>query len=234
MLTNHKGESALDRATVEVDAPDDSDDNRILHTSDSLDHATNHTDAHLSKRKRLSGKVKSVLHVHNDQLNVAGNSNYVTLAASPNAVSEDARLDDDASPEPPAQGFKSLVQHPIDTIKAKTDRKTNKEVAANFLSPEVTHAQDVELIHAQDSLDSSKSENEKLQACKDLETLKKARQDLFVRWTMDRHVLKLRQLGGKGRHGQSRRESGTRDLDWKMYFQQVRNTTQVGRNSMTV
>ena len=134
MLSNHKGESVLDRAAVESKPPSED--------SSRDEGESMQNDIHMSKRKRLSGKMKSLLHVANNDINVAGNAEFVTLAASPDAISGDSRLDETKPPLPGPQGFQQLVHHPIDTVKAKTQRKTNKEVAANLLSPEVTHAQE--------------------------------------------------------------------------------------------
>ena len=218
MLSNHKGESVLDRSAVESEAIEENSHDH---------HTTASNDTHLSKRERFNGKVKSLLHIHNDHMNIAGNEASVTLAASPDAIAADARLDEGALPGPGPQGFKQLVQHPVDTIKAKTERKTNKELANNLLSPEITHAQDVELIRAQDTLDNADSEREKIQACGDLETLKKARQDLFVRWTMDRHVSKLQRLESDEKRDRRHREhSRQRDTEkhvagWIDYSQEV-------------
>lgn len=211
--------STLDRAEVEKDAPDESSPNH---------HPTDDKDIHLSKSERLSGKVKSLLHVHNDRPNGADTEGCLPLASSPNAIISDARLSESTPPTPGPQGFKRLVRHPVDTVKAKTERKTNKTVAANLLSPEITHAQDVELVRAQDTLTTAKTEETKLQACEEIETLKKARQDLFVRWTMDRHVLKLKRLESKegqersGKKPGSQMNPGNEHLGWKDYSQQVR------------
>ena len=222
MLSNQHGESVLDRAALGSDAPDE---------SDSHHHPTADKEIHMSKRERVSGKVKSLLHIHNDHLNIAGNEDSVTLAASPDAISKDARLDEGALPSPGPQGFKQLLQHPVDTVKAKTERKTNKEVAANLLSPEVTHAQDVELVRTQDALTNAKTEEEKNHAREHLETLKKARQDLFVRWTMDRHVLKLRRLESPEEQDRRQKKSDSQAdpdegyLGWKTCGQQVRSSS---------
>ena len=211
MLSKYKGESVLDRAGIESNPPSE---DLTEHEEESMQN-----DIHLSKRKRLSGKVKSLLHVSNDHMNVTGNADCVTLAASPDAVSGESRLDESKPPLPGPQGFQQLVQHPIDAVKAKTQRKTNKEVAANLLSPEVTHGQSVGLIRAQDTLDNAQSEDDRVQAYDDLETLKKARQDLFVRWTMDRHVLKLKRLEGRTVHKDTNRN--LRQLGWKGYSREV-------------
>ena len=77
----------------------------------------------------------------------------------------------------------------------------------------------VGLVRAQDTLDNAQSEDQKLQAYDDLETLKKARQDLFVRWTMDRHVSKLKRLEGGTTHKESGRKF--KELGWKVYSQEV-------------
>ncbi|KAL8690763.1 MAG: hypothetical protein Q9218_003867 [Villophora microphyllina] len=217
MSSKYKGESVLDRAEVELGTPG----------AASTENKTVDNDLHMSKRERFSGKVKSLLHISNDQINDASNVDYVVLAASPNVTPGEPRLDEGEPPNPQPQGFQQLVQHPVDTIKAKTQRKTNKEVAANLLSPEVTHAQDVALIHAQDTLDTAKSDSDIFRACEDLETLKKARQDLYVRWTMDRHVQKLRRLESKSTQGRKQNEVNDvslrkcRELGWKRYGQEL-------------
>lgn len=219
MPSDIQGESVLDRAAV---------GNHGFENSSPDHHPAIDKETRMTKRERLSGKVKSLLHVRNDQTDLVANEDCVTLAASPTVIAGDARLDESTPPKPGPEGFKQLIQHPVDTVKAKTERKTNKEVAANLLSPEVTHAQDVELIRAKDTLDTAKTEEEKLQACNDLETLKKARQDLFVRWTMDRHVSKLKRLESKEEQGRSRTKAGSHEstgdegLGWKSYGQQVR------------
>ncbi|KAL8994120.1 MAG: hypothetical protein Q9169_005833 [Polycauliona sp. 2 TL-2023] len=171
MLSNHKGESVLDRAVIESDTPDDD----LTELQDTVD-----TEVHLSKRSRLGGKVKSLLHISDDQVVFARNTDCVTLADSPDVMDRENRLDETSPPKPGSQGMHQMIQHPVDIFEAKTQHKTNQEVATNLLSPEVTHAQDVELIHAQNTLNSAQIENAQAKACEDLEILKKARQDLFT------------------------------------------------------
>ncbi|KAL8669396.1 MAG: hypothetical protein Q9168_006008 [Polycauliona sp. 1 TL-2023] len=220
MLSDENGDSVLDRAAVEPDTPDDD----LTELQDTVD-----TDINLSKRKRIAGKFKSLLHISDDQINVASNADCATLADSPSATSGGNRLDEQMPQKPGPQGFQQVIHHPLDAVKAKTQRKTNQEVATNLLSPEVTHAQDVELIHSQDTLNNAQSESERAKACENLETLKKARQDLFVRWTMDRHVLKLKQLGTKTtlererqrKEPDSQQTPKSEHLGWKAYGQQL-------------
>ena len=118
------------------------------------------------------------------------------------------------------------INHPRTTVNAA--RKTNREVAANVSTPEVSHAYDVELVLAQENMESAKTEEERSSAHGDLEVLKRARQDMFVRWTMDRHVLKIRQLEKKPFLPKARTdfmmkdESGQHKMDWKAYGSHVR------------
>ena len=99
---------------------------------------------------------------------------------------------------PPANGglhgLRDFAHQPIQTNEAKAERATGRSVAQNVATAEISHAHDVELVMAQDRMNSAKTDNENSLAHHDLERIKKARQDMFVRWTMDRHVLKLRQL----------------------------------------
>lgn len=139
MSSDGNNGSMLDRAAV---------DNETSNESIANPHSNTDVDVHMSKRKRFSGKVKSILHVHNEQLNVTNNADAVTLALYPNVTTGEPRLDEGSSPEQPPQGSKQLVQHPVDNIKMKAERKTKSEVAATLLSPEITHAQDVELLRA--------------------------------------------------------------------------------------
>ncbi len=55
----------------------------------------------------------------------------------------------------------------------------------------VAHGANVRLVRAYDELVNAESEKDKINATNHLEELEKARQDSFVRWTMDRHVLKV-------------------------------------------
>lgn len=129
-------------------------------------------------KKQLGVKVKCILHINNDKLDATDNTYTVTLALFPKATTGSARLDNDP-PEQGLQGFGDQLRTPVDAIKAKTERRTNKKSAKNLVSSEVTHSQDVALVHAQAGLDMAKTDREKLLASKHFEGLKKARQDLL-------------------------------------------------------
>ena len=221
-------DSTLDRAAVESDSGADDDNHRILHTTDASSQANPTLTEHVSKRAQLKGKVKDILHVDKARITVTNPADGVTLAPSPNPTEMPYRLDDHP-PEEGNQTFRDFVHQPVQTIKAKAERKTNKAVAQNLSTAEISHAHDVELIFAQDHLASAQTEEQRSSATQDLQVLKRARQDMFVRWTMDRHVLKIRQLERKPIQHRSRAdfvakgESGQHKMDWKAYGSHVRS-----------
>lgn len=207
---------------MERDSGDD-DSNRILHTTDASSSQANPASVeHVSKGSQLKKRAKEILHINNPRTKVTEPAHGVTLAPSPKPTEMPHRLDDHP-PDEGIHGIKDFVHQPVQTIKAKAVRKTNREVAGNVSTAEVSHAHDVELILAQDHMEKAQTEEERSSAHQDLEVLKRARQDLFVRWTMDRHVLKIRQLEKKpflhkGRtEFMTKDESGQHKMDWKAY-----------------
>ena len=226
-------DSTLDRAAVEYDSEDGDANHRILHTTDASSQANPTLIEHVSKRARLKEKAKEILHIDKGSITVAEPADGVTLAPSPNSTEMPYRLDNHP-PEEGIHGLKDFVHQPVQTIKAKADRKTNKAVAENLSTAEISHAHDVELILAQDHVASAQTEEERSSANQDLEVLKRARQDMFVRWTMDRHVLKIRQLERRPiQHREradfvARGESGQKKMDWKAYGSHVRSIRHAG------
>ena len=62
-------DSSLDRAAVEFDSGDDDDANhRILHITDVSSQANPTLIEHVSKRARLKGKAKEILHIDKSQV----------------------------------------------------------------------------------------------------------------------------------------------------------------------
>ena len=219
-------DATLDRAAVERDSGDDDDSHRVPHTTDAFSSQANPAFVeHVSKGSQLKKRAKEILHIKHPRTTV--NAHAVTLAPSPNPTEMPHRLDDHP-PDQGIHGLKDFVHLPVQTIKAKAVRKTNREVAANVSTAEVSHAYDVELVLAQENMESAKTEEERSSAHGDLEVLKRARQDMFVRWTMDRHVLKIRQLEKKPFLPKARTdfmmkdESGQHKMDWKAYGSHVR------------
>lgn len=187
--------SVLDRATVEYDT-EGYDSDRILHTTDVSSQSVPASTEPVSKKAQLKQKVGEILHIKTSSTAVIEPMNGETLAPTPDATATPYRLD--KSPPPKGlDGLKDFAHQPVRTIKAKSERRTNREVAKNLATAEISHAQDVELVLAQDQLAQAATGEEQSSAYQKLEVLKKARQDMFVRWTMDRHVTKIGRLERK-------------------------------------
>jgi hypothetical protein len=87
-----------------------------------------------------------------------------------------------------------LMHHPIDTVKEKVSNQGNQEVAGNIAAKEIPHGQEVDLVNASTAVDRARTESEKLLAIRNLSELLKQRQSTYVRWSLDRHVSKVRVL----------------------------------------
>ena len=226
LATISRMDFTLDRATVEDDSEDERNQDRILHSSDVFGHSTSIPPVHISKRHQIKIKAKQILHVNHSGKDTSASANGVTLSKSPDASTMPGRLDSSPANEG-LHGLRDFVHQPVQTTKARVERATNREAAKTVATAEVSHAHDVELVMAQDRMNAANTEEERSSAYQDLERIKMARQDLFVRWTMDRHVLKLRQLESQPIHSRSRGEFSTRDdaghakTDWTAYGQHV-------------
>lgn len=101
-------------------------------------------------------------------------------------------------------------------------------MAANIVTKEVSHGQEVDLVNAHTAISHAKTGNEKLLAVENLSRLIRKRQKTFVRWTLDRHVTKVRALPQASLMKPARTdfEKHTADqgmvMDWRGYTQQVR------------
>ena len=220
-ITKPMGGSTLDRAAVEYDSGEDDDNDRILHTTDVASLSAPASTGHKSKGNRLKHKAREILHVDSPR------ADGVTLAPLPNPAAMPYRLDNHP-PDKGLDGLKDFAHQPIQTIKAKAKRRTNREVARNLATAEISHADNVELVLAQDHMASADTKEEQSSAHQDLEVLKKARQDMFIRWTIDRHVLKIRRLERIPIQPRERAEFTTKDqsghdkTNWKTYVGHVR------------
>jgi hypothetical protein len=70
----------------------------------------------------------------------------------------------------------------------------NQEVAANIAAVEIHHGQEVDLVNAASAAEEATTEKEKAAATQTLSELLKQRQSTYVRWSLDRHVTRLRVL----------------------------------------
>ncbi|KAF2794867.1 hypothetical protein K505DRAFT_407283 [Melanomma pulvis-pyrius CBS 109.77] len=112
-----------------------------------------------------------------------------------NAIEEksDSRLDS-SPPLPEKTTLRDALHNPIDTVKSKVSGQGNHQVAANIAAKEIPHGRDVDLLNAQATVECAQTDTEKMLATQTVEDLMKERQNMFVRWTLDRHVTKVRVL----------------------------------------
>lgn len=180
-------------------------------------------DVGLSKRKRLSIKAKNLLHIGSDP--TAPEAKGPVLADAPDSVSK-SRLVSDA-PTKESHTLSDLVHNPVETVKSKVTGTSGHQAAANLVAKEISHGREVELVQAHEDIARAKTDRERLLAIQNVDELVKARQDMFVRWTMDRHVTKVRMLKKPTESMKPRAEfvmkqaDGKERMDWAGYVAHV-------------
>ncbi|KAF2637909.1 hypothetical protein P280DRAFT_520509 [Massarina eburnea CBS 473.64] len=116
-----------------------------------------------------------------------------SMLANPVTEASESRLREQL-PVPEKATVKDFLHHPVDTAKDKVSNQGNHEIAANIAAREVSHGQDVDLLHAHEELQGAETRAAEEKAEATLEELVKERQNMFVRWTLDRHITKVRIL----------------------------------------
>jgi hypothetical protein len=175
---------------------DESEPVRTSGASPAIDARAEHSSTHrirnsLSERgHEAKDKLKKVLHISKDNDDPVKES---PIQAGPlNGDNDNSILS--KVPVPTKQGMKDFAHHPVDTVQAAISNQGNQQVAANIASKEVPHEQEKELVEAKERLDDAQTEKERLLAIKDINRLLRERQTWFIRWTLDRHVAKVRLL----------------------------------------
>jgi hypothetical protein len=179
----------------------------------------------LRERKHHAGiKIRKTLHMSkvSDDLD----SKSPILANTADEESESRLVH--KIPVPDKHTVKDFVHNPIDTVKSKVSNQGNQQVAANIAEKEISHGKDVDIVNAQDAVTRATTEREKLLAIKDLSKLMKERQGTYARWSLDRHVTKIRQLPRETMvkkpqaHFQKKGSQGQLVTDWHAYGSHVR------------
>jgi hypothetical protein len=177
----------------------------------------------LKERKHNAAiKIRQKLHISKESDHISSQSPILA-----NTTEEsDSRLVHEL-PNPDKATFKDFVHNPVDTVKAKVSNQGNEEIAANIAAKEISHGQEVDLVKAHDAVGRARTENEKLLAIKDVSRLMKERQGTYARWSLDRHVTKVRVLPRdtlvlKPQAAfQTKNARGDVVTDWKAYGQHV-------------
>lgn len=130
-------------------------------------------------------------------------------------------------PEPEKVTMKDFIHNPLDTIRAKASEFSNQQVAAQITAKEVPHGAEVDLIHASEAVEDAKNDAQRLLAIQDLSKLMEERQTIYARWTLDRHVTKVRLLSQVQIELKPRSEFEKYNslegvvIDWRAYGQHV-------------
>lgn len=181
--------------------------------------------------RRISDKVKTktgeIFHPRHKKQKSLESTTVPTLAPPPSKTDDDDRMFNPA-PEQKGPDFKEVVKHPIDTIQSAMHGASGAKFAEALDNQVIAHGAEVKIVRAYDDVKSAETEEAKTTAMGNLEDLKKERQDAFVRWTIDRHVLKVRQVPPRT-ISQPRREDykssnkdGEKTVQWLEYGHDVR------------
>ena len=170
-----------------------------VESSDDHDNASSHT--HVAHDLgTLPNKIRAKARTKTKELIQLTRKNHTSpsppaapcLAPRPSDSMDDDRLYNPL-PEPEGPSAKDLIHHPISTVQSRLHGASGAKFAQVVDNQVIAHGANVGLVRAWDKLGSAQNEEERNHAMDEVEDLKKERQDSYVRWTMDRHVLKVRQ-----------------------------------------
>ena len=149
------------------------------------------------------------------------------LAPAPSSENDDDRLFN-AVPEHTGPQAKDLFHHPVDTVQSVMHGASGEKMASVMDNQSIAHGADVNLVRAHDKVGSTDDGEDRHLAIRELQELKKARQDTYVRWTMDRHVLKVRRMPPHDSPRPQKKDftvpnqNGLAQIQWAQYGQHVR------------
>lgn len=183
--------------------------------------------------RRVSAKVRSkvktqthkILHTSHDQ-HAPQLPTAPALAPPPTHDRDNDRLFHPA-PEHKGPQVKDLLHKPVDTVSSLLHGASGAKMAAVMDNQVIAHGADVNLVRVYDKVADAENKDEEQSALGELEDLKKTRQDQFVRWTMDRHVLKVRRIPPLSLQRPQQKDFKMDDqeggqVDWASYSQHVR------------
>ena len=222
----------LDRATIKVYEQAERHIAATLQASgwvEEADSIDSHGIASLPRRFRAKAKTKANELFHPTRKNTTPPSSPAApcLAPRPSDIMDEDRLYNDV-PEHKGLQAKDLIQNPISTVQSALHGASGAKVAQVMDNEVIAHGANVGLVRAWDKLGSAQNEEEKNDAKVEIEDLKKERQDSYVRWTMDRHVLKIRQdpprILERPRRDAYKKvdKEGRIEMQWADYGRQVR------------
>ena len=182
--------------------------------------------------RKLRRKTGKILHPRHKKQKSAGSETAPTLAPPPSQAADDDRMFH-AVPEQKGPDFKQVVKNPISTVQSVLHGASGAKFAEALDNQVIAHGAEVRIVRAYDSVQSAETDDARTSALEDLEGLKKERQDAYVRWTFDRHVLKVRQVPPRTTTRPKRevyeiqREDGKSEMQWLDYGHNVRHVLDV-------
>jgi hypothetical protein len=179
----------------------------------------------------ITKKVQSKLHLNRDDDTLLHDDHRVLdeaeaapiLAPPASTARDDDRLFKGPPKKPSGPSLKEVATHPFKTLKSAVGRSGGNAYAENLAKTDITHGANVNIIRAYDSVAGAQTVTKKTSAMQDLDLLKKSRQDAFVRWTLDRHVQRVRRaqaikLPQKSMQDFISKANGGRErMQWKEY-----------------
>ncbi|KAI4923714.1 uncharacterized protein J4E92_007688 [Alternaria infectoria] len=176
------------------------------------------------QKKHIAGvKIRKTLHIAKAEHEVdEPDPDSLVLVDTTEGKQSKSRLDHKSTASE-KHTFKDLLHNPIDTVKSKGWCQGNQEVAANIAVSEVPHGQEVDLVNAAAAIEQATTTDAKAQAQQTFADMLNQRQSIYVRWSLDRHVTKIRVLPRdtavlKPRSDFEKQDAGGRGFtDWRTY-----------------
>jgi hypothetical protein len=231
----------LDRAgitnenQIQIPKADDEDSNY----SDPVDNETRSSSSlvnTLKQRKHHAAvKIRKTLHISKPTDDFDSQS---PVLANTTDEQSDSRLVHQL-PIPDKANMKDFLHHPVDTVKSKVSDQGNQQVAANIAAKEIPHGEEVDLINAHDAVGRARTEHERLLAIDDVKRLMKERQSTYARWSLDRHVTKIRILPRETMVRKPQAAFQKKDVqgqiitDWNAYANHVSTSAHEGTSVLT-
>jgi hypothetical protein len=225
-------EMGLDRADItqenQIELPklDDDDSNGIDQAQPEPRSSSNLVNSLKEKKHHAAIKIRKTLHISRATDDLDSQS---PVLANTTDEQSDSRLVHQL-PVPDKPTMKEFMHHPIDTVKTKVSDQGNQQVAANIAAKEIPHGEEVDLVNAHDAIGRARTESERLMAIDDVKRLMKERQSTYARWSLDRHVMKIRVLPRETMVRRPQSDFQRRDVqgrivtDWNAYGNHVGTT----------
>jgi hypothetical protein len=187
--------------------------------------------------KRLSGRLRSKFHLKKQALLPSSDQETrrpeltivaPTLAPAPPDTSEKDRFSKVLPNKPSLPPLKDFITSPLQTAQTIAEVQGGDDFAQNLTIAAATHEASVKFVRAYEKIAVTVTDADEDLARKDLELLKKARQDGFVRWTLDRHVHKVGRLKARAGSMRPRKDfmaidqHGRKVMQWEEYGDHVR------------